>query len=388
MLWILVVVLVLVGAGAAYRVFRPDNALPAATPPVKVRTQHTLLLQIPAANGDAIASALLVTDRATSQASIVLIPSRFVTQIPGYGSAVFGEALRFGGPLLSKETLANQIEIIVDDALLLSPEALAALVDSVGGVTVDVDVDLPGGDESSKITLPAGQDQHLAGPQAAAFAMYGVDGQPELGRLSRVQAVLTGVLDQLVANGVEIDSVIPTSAATPTATVTESLRLLAKAREAQTLSYQVIPVSDIDVGDDSETTRIDTAQLTPMIAAELAGSVPLNEFRPDNRVIVFNGVGTAGIGQSVTRKLNAVGFRVVKTSNAEAFDVKTTQVLIFDNSDRTVRLGEAVARALGLAEDAVEVSDITQDAAEVLIYVGADYVADGSAATVSPGVGS
>jgi hypothetical protein len=171
------------------------------------------------------------------------------------------------------------------------------------------------------------------------------------------------------------------------ATIAETLRRLAEARAAQKLTYTVVPVTDIDNGSDEETTRVDPEQLTALVAAELAGSVPANEFRPDNRVVVRNGVGTTGIGQSVTRRLNAAGFSVVQTGNADNFNYKTTQVLIFDSSDRSVSEGEAVAAALGLSADTVEVSDVEQSVADVIVTIGADYTPSGSAGSSSPGVG-
>jgi LCP family protein required for cell wall assembly len=383
----IVVVAVLAAVAIAVTRYRRHDGSGSAAPAAKPRTQQTMLLQIPGATGEAVASALFVTDSASANASLVLVPSRVLSQVPGYGSASFGEALKLGGPQLSQDTLANQLGIIVDSNWLVTQDQLAALVDAVGGVDVNVDVDLPGGSESSNVVLSQGQ-QHLSGQAAAAYAVYSVPDKPELGRLTRLQAVLVGVLDALPKTSAEISPLVPaTPSGPPRATVADTLRRLAEAKAAEKLSYKVVPVTDIDNGSDEETTRIDADQLAALIGSDLAGSVPPNAFRPDNRVVVRNGVGTAGIGQTVTRRLNAAGFSVVQTGNAENFNYKTTQVLIFDSGDRAVSEGEAVAAALGLSADTVEVSDVEQSVADVIVTVGADYAPTGSTGSGSPGVG-
>ncbi|MEP7055395.1 MAG: LCP family protein [Actinomycetota bacterium] len=368
-----------------YRRHHDKSSAPAA---VKSRTQRTLLLQIPGPDNEANASALFVTDPAGGAASMILVPSRVLSHVPGYGSGVFGDALKLGGMQLSKDTLTNQLGVIVDDTWLLPQAALAAFVDSVGGVDVTVDVELPGGPESSGVALLQGP-QHLDGPSAAAYATYGVAREPELGRLTRLQVVLAGVLDKLPKTVAGITPLLPAADASSSSPkiLAESLSSLAQAKAAQKLSYKAVPVIDIDNGSDEETTRIDSDQLAAIVASDLAGSVPPNAFRPDNRVVVYNGVGTAGLGQIVTRRLNVAGFNVVQTGNATSFDNSPSRVTVFQQSVRATSEGAAVAAALGLPDDAVEVSDTEQDVADVIVTVGADFVASVSTGTSSPSVG-
>lgn len=376
----LVVVLGLIAGGVTWRLNQSRRPETAKREVAKARTQRTLLLQIPAPAGAALVSVLLVTDAEAGAGAVVLVPTRMLSQVPGFGSAVFGEALKLGGddgPQLAKDTLTNQLGVIVDESWVVTASALGSLVDAVGGVDVAVDVDLPGDATSSDVALRQGQ-QNLRGTEAAAFATYGVTGQPELGRLNRLQLVLAGVLDKLAQAPVQT-TIIP-------GPVADALRLLATARAAQQLSYKVVPVTDVDSGSDQETTRIDSAPLAELVASVLAGSVPANEFRPDNRVVVFNGVGNPAVGQSVTRRLNAAGFVIEKTSNADNFNYSQSQVLIFDSGDRAVARGEAVAVALGLSVDVVEASEDQQDVADVIVTIGADYLSAAASGSVSPSV--
>lgn len=379
----LLVVAIVGAAGTAFLVLRNRDAAGDGGKSAPTRTQSTLLVQIPGpTTGDAVASALLVTDPAAASGSVILVPSRMLSQIPGHGSSVFGEALALGGVQLSQDALANQLGVVVDRAWLLKTAELAALVDSMGGVEVEVDVDLPGGPQSSEVVLRPGR-QLLGGAAAAAFATYGLEGQPELGRLTRFQVVLVAVLDKLPKTAPEIAQLLAGAPGTA-APVAESLRLLAAARAVQKLAYKVIPVTDIDSGSDEETTRVDPDQLAALVAAELAPSVPPNAFRPENEVVVRNGVGTAGLGQSVTRRLNAVGFVVVQSGNADTFGYARSQVAIFDSTEESVQRGEAVAAALGLTPEAVEVSDLQQSVADVIVTIGADYSEGPARASVGP----
>ncbi|MEO6715123.1 MAG: LCP family protein [Mycobacteriales bacterium] len=382
----LVLLAALLAGAAAYFVLRPGGVDGTTKSAADTRSQRTLLLQIASPGEGATVAVLLATDSKTDAASLVLVPALMLSQVPGHGTAAFGEAHALGGPQLSQDTLANQLGLIIDRTWTLTPGELAQLVDSVGGIDVAVDIDLPGGTESSGIALRSGQ-QVLNGPAAAAFATYAADNAPELARLMRLQVVLLGLLEKLPKTTGEISALLPAgqSAAGPAPhTVADALRALDEARLDKKLTYKVVPVADVDVGIDEETTRLDTDKLAAMIAPDLTASVPDNAFRPNNRVVVRNGVGTAGIGQSVTRRLNAAGFAVVQTGNADTFDYKTTEVLIFAEADEAVGAGDAAAAALGLTGDAVKISDTEQSVADVIINVGADYAELPAAASVGP----
>jgi hypothetical protein len=297
--------------------------------------------------------------------------------MPGFGDGVFGTALHLGGPQLAADTIGNQLGVLVDGTWTLAPAGLTALVDAFGPVNVDVDVEVhPAKSGDGTPVLSAGV-QPLDGAAASGFALYQGADEEDLDRTARLQLVLDGVLGALPKTAAEIAAKLPAEPASQSSLapprLAETLRELAVTKASGKLTENVLPVLDIDTGADQKTYRLDTKGVAPILSTDLAGSVPANAFRPSNRVIVRNGVGTAGLGQSVTRKLNAGGFVVVQSGNADSFGNPQTVVQVFDSGTRAADEGRAVAALLGVSDEAVEVSDENQSVADVTVIVGADY---------------
>ncbi len=346
-------------------------------PTAKARTQSTLLVQLSLPSEGAASSALIAVDAEAGTASMTLVPSRLITQMPGYGDGVFGSALHLGGPQLAADTIGNQLGVLVDGTWTLTPQGLAALVDGLAPVSIEVDAEIgPVKSGDGAPVLSAGV-QPLDGAAASGYALYQGAEETDLDRTARLQLVLDGVLDALPKEAAQITPKLPPAPASKTtlepARLAETLRAVAEIKAAGKLTETLLPVVDIDTGAEQKTYRLDTKGLEPILTTDLAGSVPPNPYRPSNRVVVRNGVGTVGIGQGVTHKLNAGGFVVVQSGNADSFGYAATVVQVFDSSTRAGEEGRAVAALLGVSDEAVEVSDVEQSVADVIVIVGADY---------------
>lgn len=367
----------LIAAVATYIVKRRGGDGDGGAPPP--RTQRTLLLQIPADDKTALASALLASDPASGRGSMTLLPSRVISEVPGHGDTLFGRAVALGGPELARNTLANLLGVIVDGTWTLTPAGLGSLVDAVDGVVVDVnsDVTRKGKDGRTEVVLKAGAAQTLDGESAVAYATFVGAEEQELARLARLQVVLEGVIkrlpDSTEAIGKLVGGKAGSAATMPTGEIAKLLRGLAVGYGKDAVSPSVLPVTEIDTGGEGNTYRIESDAVEALVQKDLAGSVPHNRFGANNRVLVRNGVGTAGIGQSVTAKLTPAGFRVVGTGNAPTFDHAQTAVLVFEEGDEAVEAGRRVAEVLGVSEDAVRLSHVNQSVADVIVIVGKDY---------------
>jgi hypothetical protein len=86
------------------------------------------------------------------------------------------------------------------------------------------------------------------------------------------------------------------------------------------------------------------------------------------RVIVYNGVGTPGVAGAAARQLIRAGFRVVDSKNADRFDYKVTQILLYHGTRADA---DRVRDALGVGAIAVESE--AQDVADIILVIGADY---------------
>ncbi len=98
---VLALVVVLAACRLAARGWVGNPARPARTAPVPAassRTQSTLLLELKGNLAVAVDSALLAHDSANHDGAVVLVPSNVQTQVPGFGSMPFGQALSVGDP--------------------------------------------------------------------------------------------------------------------------------------------------------------------------------------------------------------------------------------------------------------------------------------------------
>ena len=323
-----------------------------APPPASIgevtRAQRTLLLQVQGPNGAGAANALLAHDPASKAGAVVLVPPQVLVTVPSAGSLPFGRALVTVPPQGSRAALSDLMGVTVDDGWILDGPTFSALADAVGGVPVDVDVQLV---QANTVLLSPGQ-QNLSGPQALAFMTYLAQGEQEQARLARLgkRSVTTAALPDLAA----------------------FLIGLAADDEAGDLQYDVLPVVDLDPGGNVTVFRADTAAVSVLVDRLLAASVPAGARQGGNRVLVLNGVGTPGLGDRVRAKLVPAGFVFVGSDNAPRFGYTTTQILVPEATPAGQALGERVAKALGLPGAKIGTQQFGSTA-DVIVVVGSDF---------------
>jgi LCP family protein required for cell wall assembly len=349
------------------------------TTPPKVRTQRTLLFEVTGTNTNGIAAALLAYDPAPRRASLVLVPPHTLADVAGIGNVVLGTAVRLGGPGVAREAVSDLMGVVVDQDWTLTSEAFAALVDRVGGVVVDVDVDVlataPKG--GTRILARAGAAQRLDGPTAVAYATYRQKGQDDITFQPRLQAVFEALLAALPDNAADVASSLsslgPGSRLSWTppelAAYLEGIRT---AHAEDRYDPQVLPVAPIDTGGGATAFSIKVEDVATLVRTQLADSLPPNRAAGDNRVLILNGVGTPGLGAGIARRLRGE-FQVVGTRNKQPFGVKESVVVVFDSSDPSLAKARRVATLLGLPQTAVRIGTQTQSVADVIVVVGADY---------------
>lgn len=104
---------------------------------------------------------------AKHRATIVGIPRDSWVEIPGYGTDKINAAMTFGGPDLVVKTVEGLLGIRMDYWALTWFEGFRAMIDDIGGLSVDVPFDVR--DPYSRADLTAGL-QTLNGRDALAFA--------------------------------------------------------------------------------------------------------------------------------------------------------------------------------------------------------------------------
>ena len=364
--------LTLIAAVVAFVTVRRDPEGSATVQP-QGRTQATLLLQVQGGDQNAVASTLLAHDPVSRTGAAVLVPPQVIADVPGAGSVPFGRALATSAPEGSRNALADLLGVTVDAGWVLDSPTFTTLVDRLGGLPVGVDV--PVMQDATVLVGPG--EQQLNGGQALAFLGYLAPGEQEQARLARVQEVVDGLLTALPDTAGEVtpllDALGPGSRSSqPSADLAGFLVAAAEAAGAADLQYDILPVIPIDAGGGVMAFRLDEEATRNLVDRLLAQSVPTGQRETGNRVLVLNGVGTPGLGETVRTRLVEQGFVFVGSRNAPRFGYETTVVLVPEATPEAQLLGERVASALGVRPDVR--ADELGTIADVIVIIGADFV--------------
>ena len=342
--FVFILVLALLGAAAGAATFLlasrgeaiDSDSRVESPPPAQSR------LAVVAVRGDP-AFAAVVGSGGDQPSAVASLPSEMTFTVPGQGEGTIDEAIALEGSSF-RVAVSNLLGVWVEHFAVLDRDGLASLVDRMGGIGVDLQ-DAFKTEEGE--TLGPGEVR-LTGEQVDEY--LNVHGRAtDL----RWQLVLQGLLAKralLLPGDLE-----ETDDATAVADI------LADAKGS---AVQQVPVEDL--GGDLQ---------DPLIKAdpeELAGfvSAAFGEDRGETvPVIVVNGNGEPGVGESVAARIVPAGFRVVLSQNADRFDQETTAVIA--SGDEHVDAARRVQEALGVGE--VQVTRVPSGLADVTIVVGKDY---------------
>jgi hypothetical protein len=332
-----------------------------------------LLVQVRAADGGAAASVLLSTDATDTGGSAVLLPSRVIAAVPGGGQQPLGSVLSsHDGISLSRSTVSDLLGVRVDASWVLNPVGFVALVNAVGGITADVDVDVDTTVNGIPVLVPQGERQKLDGMQAAAVLLYRPSSEDEIAAQPRVQHILDAVLGEL-PSGTELDKLLAAlpEGSRPGDPISDYLEPLAQVSSAGLMLYQTLPIAPLDV-DGRAIYRADSKG----VAAMVKDSFPASELATGqigSRVLVLNATGAPGLGELVRDRIVPAGFGFAGSRNQTPFGQKTTVIVVFDSAPESLARGKRLATALGLPNAPVQVSDRAQSVADLLVVVGSDF---------------
>ncbi|HET7312512.1 MAG TPA: LCP family protein [Mycobacteriales bacterium] len=346
------------------------------------RTQTTLLFSLVASDGSSAGSVLLAHDSATHDGVELLLPSRTLSEVCGFGSQQLGRVLALpDGQRLSTQAVSNMLGgVTVDGSWRLTGAELTRLVDIVGGVTVNVDTNVIKTVKNRRVLyLQKGSGEHLTGTQAVLYATYIAGGEDSSGNLPRLQAVLDALLAKLPADpaaaGKLVASVGPDAGSTlgqqRLGALLTGLAADDKSASGGVLPI-VLPVQKIDSGG-VPVFRVDDDKTHALVLSNLGASLPASARVPRKRILLQNGVGTPGLVGPACQRLVAAGYTIVGSGNANSFDFNQSKVLVFDNSIASAQLGDRVAQTLRLSTDDVAVSNEGQNVADVIVILGKDF---------------
>ena len=351
-----------------------------AAPLQDQRTERTLTMTLAAAGEPATSGALMVYDADNATAGAVLVPSRLFVEGPAPGGLPFGDTVQLGETAAPGTSLADTLDVVVDDTWQVSNAMLGQLVTAADGVLVDVDTDIiaktPGGQEV--VVVNAGDGQLLGPKDAVAFATYLAPDENEESRLARFGQVLASTTQRLPEQRDALLATLDDIAATENATLsTESLAdfLLGYGDVGRggDASYQSLPVKPLETGSRNPTLIVEPEGLDRLRAGLLSDSLPPDAGGDTIVVLVQNGVGTPGLEQDAAALLRDEGYDFFNGGNANQFGRDQTLVLIPDSTPASEALGEDVAATLGVPASSVQVTEQGSSIADVIVILGADF---------------
>jgi LCP family protein required for cell wall assembly len=347
-------------------------------------------------------------DPANKTAIMLSIPRDLWVTIPGYGEGRVNEAYLHGerdnvpggGPGLSMATIEENFGIPIHYFAQVNFTGFERVVDSIGGVTIDVprplvDNEYPLANEGvTRVYIPAGL-QHMDGRTALEYARSR-HADSDLGRNSRQQQVLLAVRQQgLNLNLITklSDIVDQASDAVKTDLSFVQVGSLAQlAKDIDTNSIQTVLI-DADMvneavlpsGADVLMPRWDL--IKPKIVQAFADPKLAKE---DARISVQNGTNTGGMARKTADELAKEGLfvtEVVSARNQGQHPATTVTDYTGGQKPRTI---EALSKALDLNRSSIEegnpadapVSQVDGKPLDIVVIVGDDRI--GKTTTTAP----
>jgi polyisoprenyl-teichoic acid--peptidoglycan teichoic acid transferase len=120
---------------------------------------------------------------------MLAVPRDTLVEIPGVGEDKINAAFAAGGPDLTVETLENLTELPIDNHVVVHFDGVEDIVNSLGGITLEVEEPIEVGIGGQPVSIPAGA-QTLNGTEALAYVRYRGGPTADIGRIGRQQRFL------------------------------------------------------------------------------------------------------------------------------------------------------------------------------------------------------
>lgn len=310
-------------------------------------------------------------DPKAKTAAMVSIPRDLWVEIPGYGEGRINSAFQHGdhdkvpggGPGLAMATIQQDFGIKIDYFAQVNFSGFEKIVDTVGGVTIDVPRPLADNEYPfqsygfTRIYVPAGL-QHMDGHTALQYARSRHT-DSDIGRNSRQQQVLLAIRQQGLT--LNLLTKIPELADQLSDAVTTDLSLPqvgSLAQLAREIDPQSIQTMQINADMVTQTVLASGADvlipnwnlIKPKIAQAFADPKLAKEAA---RISVQNGTTTSGMARDLGAELTGKGYLVADLSAApNQGNYPRTTIIDLTGGQKPLTI-EALARDLGIDPSAV-----------------------------------
>ncbi len=372
---VLVAVAVLVRTNSTTPEVKPTPS-PTTTNSVGTPDQGTMLVAVRDEKSlitDAVVHGAVATPDTVPVGSWLSMQPGLAIAVNNLGSVSLSQRGPFAPADVARD-VSNELGFDVDGAFILDRLAFAALVDSVGGVTVNSPVPVVAVDADGKTTVlvKAGKSK-LYGPAAAQYVIALNPNEEQEGRMARFNEVWTQVLLKLPGNLDRVRSIVGSLGSLSRVSlspeeVSEALLNAQTSLTARTMTTSTPSAAVAGVGATAIYTVI-PAKTQPTILGLFAPSVLIPG--TDGAVPRIR-VSAAGADyEAIDEASNA--FTAEKLSLVWGGQLATqpsSEVFVPSEKERT--LGEQIARTLGLSTTQVKVAPTQTVGVQASVQLAAD----------------
>lgn len=341
-------------------------------------------------------------DPVEKKATLVSLHRDTLVDLGEYGECKLNEAHAYGGAALAVQTVSDLADVPISHYAEIDFDAFKAMVDAVGGIEVDVPVDIDDPDAGG--SLSAGY-QTLNGEQALILCRsrntYSSSTDPDAMRAANQRLVLTALANKILNSDVATIANMISEVSQYVTTDLEVTDIIGVAQNLQGID----PTTDIYTGmqpvtnkyvdggwysytdedawktmmervkqglPPTESTQVDESTGTVIATA---GSDAADDSEKTASVRVLNGTNRNGLAEQAANKLKSAGFVNVSTGNANATNYQNT-VIVYDTAAHEYE-AELIAEALGQGTCELNNGDYLFDGS-FLVLIGADWSSDTS----------
>ncbi|NEC93485.1 LytR family transcriptional regulator, partial [Streptomyces sp. SID12501] len=134
--------------------------------------------------------ALLVDNTTTKQGTTVLLPNTLAVAGDDGSTTKLGKSVDDDGRTGTRESIETLLGTRISGTWRLDTPYLEILVEQVGNIEVDTDIDVPDAKKGAAPLVNKGEAQTLSGPMAVAYATYLAPGEAEAKQLTRFGEVM------------------------------------------------------------------------------------------------------------------------------------------------------------------------------------------------------
>lgn len=310
-------------------------------------------------------TALLVDNATTKQGTTVLLPNTLAVAGDDGATTTLGKSVDDDGRTGTRESIETLLGTKISGTWRLDTPYLEILVEQVGNIEMDTDIDVPDAKKGAAPLVRKGEAQTLSGPMAVAYATYLAPGEAEAKQLTRFGDVMRAVLRKVSEDPKAATVTVETLAqvldpSLPEKDLGASLAKLASRAKVGDYKTAMLPVQDDGTLTDAATRSV--------VKDILGGTVKAPEEGAPLRVAVRNATGDTSAGESARIVLVNGGYAFVDSGKAET---EAESVVLYRGAGDQEKATE-VAKTLGLPSGAVKKGEPAANA-DVSAVLGQDY---------------